>query len=150
MNMLLLILLYLATVVGMEFWSAFAHRTIYHGFLWRWHKSHHRPRTGSFEKNDLFPVLHAVIVAPILIAALHMGWTLVAVIAAGVTTFGILYALFHDGFIHERLPLGFLARVAVFRKIREDHLYHHTGDPNAHFGLFFWNRTPARVRHIRR
>jgi beta-carotene 3-hydroxylase len=36
------------------------HRYIMHGLLWHWHKSHHSPSTGFFEKNDLFNIFFSI------------------------------------------------------------------------------------------
>ena len=38
----------------MEGVAWFTHKYVMHGFLWVWHRSHHTPRTGMFELNDLF------------------------------------------------------------------------------------------------
>ena len=45
--------------VGTEIFSIFLHRYIFHGLLWRVHKSHHEPRQGVFEDNDLFSLFFA-------------------------------------------------------------------------------------------
>ena len=41
--------------VGMEMYARWAHRVLWHDFEpgWRIHASHHAPRTGPFEENDL-------------------------------------------------------------------------------------------------
>lgn len=134
-------LVFFLALIGMEFWAAFVHRHIYHGILWPVHRSHHRKsRKGRCELNDVFVVAHALVAMGVLAAGvLSMQPTLTAS-GAGISAYGILYALVHDGYIHQRLPLRVLDRFSMFRRIREDHLYHHTGDPGAHFGLFFWNR----------
>ena len=36
------------------------HKYVMHGFLWSWHKDHHLPEEGFFEKNDLFLLIFAV------------------------------------------------------------------------------------------
>ncbi|GFZ01112.1 beta-carotene hydroxylase 2 [Actinidia rufa] len=40
--------------VGMEFWARWAHRALWHASLWNMHESHHKPREGPFELNDVF------------------------------------------------------------------------------------------------
>ena len=63
-------LIVVTTVVLMELFSIVAHKYIMHGFGWGWHKSHHEPRTGLFEKNDLYAVVFAgVAIAPMLTGA---------------------------------------------------------------------------------
>jgi hypothetical protein len=44
----------------MEFWARWAHRALWHASLWHMHESHHRPREGPFELNDVFAVINAV------------------------------------------------------------------------------------------
>nr|KJB37315.1 hypothetical protein B456_006G199400 [Gossypium raimondii] len=46
--------------VGMEFWARWAHRALWHASLWHMHESHHRPREGPFELNDVFAITNAV------------------------------------------------------------------------------------------
>jgi hypothetical protein len=46
--------------VGMEFWARWAHRALWHASLWDMHESHHRPRDGPFELNDVFAIVNAV------------------------------------------------------------------------------------------
>ncbi len=47
-------LVFLATLAGMEVFAWWAHKYVMHGWGWGWHKSHHEPRSGWFEKNDLY------------------------------------------------------------------------------------------------
>ena len=48
--------------VGMEMWARYAHKALWHDFEpgWRLHKSHHVPRLGAFEDNDVFAIINAV------------------------------------------------------------------------------------------
>ena len=52
----------LARQVGMEMWARYAHKALWHDFEpgWRLHKSHHVPRLGAFEDNDVFAIINAV------------------------------------------------------------------------------------------
>lgn len=52
--------LFLATVVGMEAFAYAAHRWVMHGFGWFLHASHHAPRSGNWELNDLYAAIFAV------------------------------------------------------------------------------------------
>ena len=54
---------FLLTLAGMEVFAWFAHKYVMHGWGWGWHKSHHEPRAGWFEKNDLYAVVFAGIAA---------------------------------------------------------------------------------------
>lgn len=44
----------------MEFWARWAHRALWHASLWDMHESHHRPRDGPFELNDVFAIINAL------------------------------------------------------------------------------------------
>ncbi|MGD1935090.1 MAG: hypothetical protein ACFB0Z_11410 [Candidatus Phaeomarinobacter sp.] len=53
MNLVGPLMIVLGTVAAMELFAWWAHKNIMHGWGWAWHESHHRPRDGRFEKNDL-------------------------------------------------------------------------------------------------
>lgn len=48
--------------IGMELWAQFAHKALWHDYEpgWKLHKSHHVPREGPFEDNDVFAVVNAI------------------------------------------------------------------------------------------
>ena len=48
--------------IGMELWAQFAHKALWHDFEpgWALHKSHHAPRLGPFEDNDVFAIVNAI------------------------------------------------------------------------------------------
>jgi beta-carotene 3-hydroxylase len=122
--MLLNTLIVLATVVFMEVFSIVAHKYIMHGFGWGWHRSHHEPRTGWFEKNDLF----AVVFAGVAIALIWFGtegmWPL-QWIGAGMTAYGFLYFVAHDGLVHQRWPFKYTPRSGYAKRLYQAHRMHH-------------------------
>jgi beta-carotene 3-hydroxylase len=122
----------------MEWWARVMHDRWWHGFLWVFHKSHHRP-SGPIEANDIFPVLHAPLAAGMMIQrAWFEGslWSEVAfAIGLGATLFGVAYVIVHDGYIHGRLPVGFLDRSAWMRDLRAAHALHHKHG-QVPYGLF--------------
>lgn len=130
----------LLTAIGMEAWAALVHRWVWHRRLWFVHASHHgKVRSRGFEWNDLLSLSHAPVAAGLiawgcanddLFAELALG------IGAGMTAFGVAYAVVHDGYVHGRLPLAFLDRSAYFRAIRRTHARHHAAG-GAPFGLFY-------------
>ncbi|KAB1215355.1 Beta-carotene 3-hydroxylase 1, chloroplastic [Morella rubra] len=126
--------------VGMEYWARWAHRALWHASLWNMHKSHHRPRTGPFELNDVFAIINA---APA-IALLSYGFSNKGLIPGlcfgaglGITVFGMAYMFVHDGLVHRRFPVGPIANVPYLRKVAAAHSLHHSdrfgGVP---YGLF--------------
>ncbi len=112
------------TVVMMELFSIVAHKYIMHGFGWGWHRSHHEPRTGWFEKNDLY----ALVFAGVAIVLIYLGtegrhpleW-----IGAGMTAYGVLYFVAHDGLVHRRWPFQYVPRRGYLKRLYQAHRMHH-------------------------
>ncbi|KAF3448603.1 hypothetical protein FNV43_RR09316 [Rhamnella rubrinervis] len=134
------LLLSVGAAVGMEFWARWAHRALWHASLWHMHKSHHRPRDGPFELNDVFAIINAVPA----IALLSYGFFTRGLLAGlcfgaglGITVFGMAYMFVHDGLVHRRFPVGPIANVPYLRRVAAAHHLHHTdifdGVP---YGLF--------------
>lgn len=92
--------------VGMEMWARWAHRALWHDFQpgWALHKSHHEPRIGPFEANDVYAVVNAV---PAIALCLYgfltptMAGSLAFGAGLGITLFGIAYMFVHDGLVHK-------------------------------------------------
>jgi len=115
---------FLGTLVGMEVLAAVLHRHVMHGWGWRWHQSHHAPRTGWFELNDCYALVFAA-VAIVLIALGTSGMWPLQWIGAGMTAYGLLYFLVHDGLVHRRLPWRFTPRSGYLKRLYQAHLLHH-------------------------
>ncbi|XP_061946966.1 beta-carotene hydroxylase 2, chloroplastic-like [Populus nigra] len=130
--------------VGMEFWARWAHRALWHASLWHMHESHHRPRDGPFELNDVFAITNAVPAISLLsygffnkglVPGLCFGAGL------GITVFGIAYMFVHDGLVHKRFPVGPIADVPYFRRVAAAHKIHHSDKFNGvPYGLFLGPR----------
>lgn len=127
---MLLLFTAIQTLLAMELYSALSHRFLWHGPLWRFHKSHHvgLERTAGFVPNDLLSLAHAPIsmaliaaslLAPAPMAQLSLG------VGIGMAAFGALYFVFHDGMVHGRLNVTPLLRFRLCRAWREAHLAHH-------------------------
>ena len=120
------IALFLVTVIGMEAFAYAAHRWVMHGPGWFLHASHHRPRTGHWELNDLYAAIFAVPSFMLLLGGLHLGWWPGwAWIGAGVAGYGTIYFCFHDIIVHQRLPARLVPRSAYLRRIVQAHRLHH-------------------------
>ncbi|EFJ12773.1 hypothetical protein SELMODRAFT_14977, partial [Selaginella moellendorffii] len=126
--------------VGMEFWARWAHKALWHASLWDMHESHHRPREGPFELNDVFAIVNAVPAIALLAygffnKGLFPGLCFGA--GLGITVFGMAYMFVHDGLVHRRFPVGPIANVPYFQKVAAAHKLHHAdlfqGVP---YGLF--------------
>lgn len=91
---------------AMEVGAARIHRSLMHGPGWGWHRSHHSRRQGRLQTNDRYPVVFATATATIMVVATVAGWGLLFAAAAGVTAYGLAYALVHDVCVHGRLTGG--------------------------------------------
>ena len=114
-----------------------AHRWVMHGPGEAWHESHHEPREGLFEKNDLYPVVFAAgTVSAMAAGARFARLRPLLAVGAGVTAYGAAYAFVHDGVVHRRLPGGAAVaqRSVLARRLARAHRRHHVaaGEP---FGM---------------
>jgi beta-carotene 3-hydroxylase len=117
-------LLFLAALAGMEIVANLTHRYVMHGWLWSLHASHHRPREGMFEKNDLFAVLFSV--PSILLIYLGVNvYPPLLWIGLGMTAYGLVYFVFHDVIVHRRIRLPYRARSRYLKRIIQAHWIHH-------------------------
>lgn len=130
----------LAVAVVMELWAMLLHGRVWHSWLWRVHRSHHRKRRGTFEANDALSTLHAPIaIVAILygcLAAPSMWREVVFGVGIGMTMFGVAYVVVHDGLVHGRLPVEVLARIPYFARVRDAHRLHHKKGARGPYGLF--------------
>lgn len=121
-----LILIFVATVAGMEVFANAMHRWVMHGPGWLLHASHHRPRTGRFEWNDLYAVIFAVPSIVLIYGGVQAGWgNLATAVGAGIAAYGAIYFGFHDVIVHRRLTHRFIPRSAYFKRIVQAHRLHH-------------------------
>mmetsp|Transcript_15104 Transcript_15104/g.32729 ORF Transcript_15104/g.32729 Transcript_15104/m.32729 type:complete len:324 (-) Transcript_15104:1299-2270(-) len=129
-------------VFGMEMWARFAHKVLWHDYQpgWALHKSHHEPRTGPFEANDLYAIANGVpamalcaygFLTPGMVGSLCFGAGL------GITLFGIMYMFVHDGLVHRRFPVGPIANMPYMKQLAVAHQLHHAGKyGGAPWGMF--------------
>jgi beta-carotene 3-hydroxylase len=118
------ILLFAAAFVFMEGVAWFTHKYVMHGFGWVWHESHHRPRTGAFELNDLFAVVFATPAIVAIYFGVH-GVPPLLPIGVGITAYGAVYAMFHDGLVHRRYWTPLSAKSPFWKQLIQAHRIHH-------------------------
>ncbi|HZF93672.1 MAG TPA: sterol desaturase family protein [Allosphingosinicella sp.] len=124
MAFLMPLVLVVATVAAMEAVAALVHRYVMHGWGWSWHKSHHEPRAGAFEKNDLYALVFTGL-SLLFFTALAELWPPSWWVGVGTVVYGLLYTLLHDGIVHRRLPLGRTPRSAYLKRLVQAHRLHH-------------------------
>ncbi|TFY98446.1 sterol desaturase family protein [Ramlibacter rhizophilus] len=138
----------LAAVVAMEAVAWLAHRYVMHGFGWRWHASHHEPRAGRFERNDLYALVFAAIAIALIAAGQTPERRVLALLGLGMTIYGALYLLVHDGLVHRRLFFRWQPRSGYLRRLIDAHRLHHavrSREGCVAFG-FLWAPRPERLR----
>ena len=129
MDILVAILIVIATVAAME-WVAWAsHKYIMHGFGWGWHRDHHEPHDNVLEKNDLYGVVGAAMSismfawgSPLVAGA--SAWWPATFIGIGVLIYGIIYTLIHDGLVHQRY-FRWVPKSGYAKRLVQAHKLHH-------------------------
>ncbi|WP_423606371.1 sterol desaturase family protein [Sphingomonas sp. MS122] len=143
------IALFLGTIALMEGIAYAAHRWVMHGPGWFLHKSHHAPRAGLFELNDLYAVIFAIPSIVLLLGGVQLGWWPgFTWIGAGIAAYGAIYFGFHDVIVHRRLSHRYLPRSSYMKRIIQAHRLHHAGetrDGTVSFG-FLWAPAPERLK----
>ena len=133
-------------VLFMECFAWATHKYVMHGWGWGWHRSHHRPRTGAFEMNDLYALCFAVAVVGLFVAGLWievLWWA-----ALGITLYGAIYVFVHDMLVHQRFGLRWVPRRGYFKRLQQAHRLHHAVKQRkgaVSFGFLF-ARSPVRLK----
>ena len=123
--------------VGMEAVTYVVHRFVMHGVLERLHLSHHRNAAADFadkspEANDVFPLAFSAVVVAAFWLGFNVGglaWLLPLFI--GVTIYGVVYTVVHDGIIHGRVRWMKRRESRVAATLADAHRAHHrtNGEP---------------------
>ena len=152
MQVLLPLLIVLATIAAME-WVAWAsHKYIMHGWGWGWHRDHHEPHDKVLEKNDLYGVVGAVMSLSMfalgspLVAGAY-AWPPATWIGVGILCYGIIYTLVHDGLVHQRY-FRYVPKRGYAKRLVQAHKLHHATigkEGGVSFG-FVWPQDPAKLK----
>lgn len=123
--------------LGMEAVTYLVHRFVMHGALRKLHRSHHRNAAAAFAKktpepNDVFPLAFSVVV----IAGISIGFNMSGAawllpVLVGVSVYGVVYTVIHDGIIHGRIRWMKRVRSDWTTSLDEAHREHHrtNGEP---------------------
>lgn len=115
----------LVTVALMEAVAWSAHKYIMHGWGWGWHRDHHEPHENTFEKNDLFGVVFGAFSIGLFtygfVYSPFLWW-----VAMGITLYGLIYTLIHDGIVHQRFWRWTPKRGYAKRLVQAHRLHHAT------------------------
>lgn len=115
----------LGAFIAMEAAAWATHKYVMHGIGWVFHRDHHQPQAGFFEKNDTFFLVFAIPSFLGLFIGLSQQQPWLWGAGAGIAAYGICYFLVHDVFIHQRLPWFKHTNNVYFRAIRKAHKVHH-------------------------
>lgn len=129
MSLSAIIAVVVLTVLAMEFVAWSSHKYVMHGFGWGWHRDHHEPHDGFWEKNDLFAVVGAAISISMFAVGspLVMGdsaWEPGTWIGLGILFYGLIYTAIHDGLVHQRW-FRWVPRKGYARRLVQAHKLHH-------------------------
>lgn len=140
-----------AALVATEALAWAFHRFVMHGPGWRLHRSHHAPRDGAFEANDLYAAGFAGGVVALAAAgrrAPALRWA-----AAGITGYGALYLLVHDAVVHRRFGNRWTPRSGYARRLHQAHRLHHavaTRNGAVSFGFLYAPPVAELAERLRR
>ncbi|MBO9576477.1 MAG: sterol desaturase family protein [Sphingobium sp.] len=144
--------LFLLTVALMEGFAYVMHRWVMHGPGWVLHASHHRPRNGHWEFNDLYFVIFAAPSILLLLGGVQLGWgDWATATGAGIAAYGAIYLGFHDVIVHGRVPHRYVPRSAYMKRIVQAHRLHHaveTREGNVSFGFLVAPRAEVLKRQM--
>jgi len=131
--------LFLLTVALMEGFAYVMHRWVMHGPGWVLHASHHQPRTGNWELNDLYFVIFAGPSILLLLGGVQWHWgSWATAVGAGIAAYGAIYLGFHDVIVHQRVRHRYVPRSTYMKRIVQAHRLHHvveTRQGNVSFGF---------------
>jgi beta-carotene 3-hydroxylase len=154
MSPLVGIALFLATIAAMEGVAYAAHRWVMHGPGWLLHASHHRPRVGNWELNDLYAAIFACPSILLLLGGVQLGWWPgFTWIGAGIAAYGAIYFGFHDWLVHRRLPHRVVPRSDYLKRIVQAHRLHHaveSKEGTVSFGFLFAPKPEALKAELKR
>jgi beta-carotene 3-hydroxylase len=140
---------FVATVILMEGFAYVAHRWLMHGPGWFLHKSHHEPRHGMFEWNDLYAAIFAVPSISLFWYGIGLGHgAIYAWIGGGIAAYGAIYFGFHDVIVHRRVNIRYIPESAYMKRIIQAHRLHHvveTKEGTVSFG-FLWAPKPEDLK----
>lgn len=127
MEILINTLIVIGTFLFMEGVAWFTHKYVMHGFLWSWHKSHHKVHDHALEMNDLFAVVFSIPSALTIYFGSNHYETLwwIFYIGLGILAYGIFYFVFHDIIVHRRIKIPFKATSKYMKRIMHAHYIHH-------------------------
>ncbi|MEI6748607.1 MAG: sterol desaturase family protein [Bacteroidales bacterium] len=135
MNSVISILLVLAAFLFMEFMAWFTHKFVMHGFMWFFHRDHHIRDGRKIEWNDVFAVIFAVPSILLIYFGVVKPSDYMLSLGIGIMLYGLAYFMFHDVYVHQRIPIFKNFSNRYLRATVKAHLEHHNPHANYNFGF---------------
>jgi beta-carotene 3-hydroxylase len=133
--------IFFAVFFTMEGVAWVTHKYAMHGFLWFLHKSHHEPRKGAWELNDVFGLFFSAIAIALMAWSVQLGGPLWALfMGLGITAYGAVYFFAHDMLVHHRAGVRLNPRKGYLARLYQAHRLHHAVDGRdgcVSFGFIF-------------
>lgn len=126
LSILFNVFLVVGTFFFMEGVAWFTHKYIMHGFMWTWHRSHHKIHPHPLERNDLFAFVFSLPSVALIVLGFEVeavGW--LKFVGFGILGYGIFYFIFHDIIVHRRIKIKFKANHPYMKRIMNAHYVHH-------------------------
>ncbi|MEY3615144.1 MAG: carotene hydroxylase [Actinomycetota bacterium] len=143
------VLFILGGFIGMEVVTYLVHRFVMHGFLRSLHVSHHRNAAAAYaskapEPNDVFPLAFSVVV----VVGLWVGFNVTGAawllpVLVGVSVYGAVYTIIHDGVIHGRIRWMKNINTTWSIRLTVAHREHHRANSEP-YGMLFPTLTMQR------
>jgi len=135
MDTIVNILLVVLAFFFMEFMAWFTHKYVMHGFMWFFHRDHHIRDGRKIEWNDVFAVIFAVpSILLIYLGVVNPDNHLLS-IGIGIMLYGAAYFMFHDVYVHQRIPVLKNFSNRYLRATVKAHKEHH--NPHAEYNYGF-------------
>jgi beta-carotene 3-hydroxylase len=129
------ILLVVLAFFFMEFMAWFTHKYVMHGFMWVFHKDHHIRDGRKIEWNDVFAVIFAIPSILLIYFGVVNPNSYLLSIGIGIMLYGAAYFMFHDVYVHQRIPVFKNFSNRYLRATVKAHKEHH--NPHAEYNYGF-------------
>ncbi len=130
-NLLLVILAFFF----MEFVAWFTHKYVMHGFMWFFHRDHHIRDGRKIEWNDIFALIFATPSILLIYFGVMNPNSYLLSIGIGIMLYGFAYFMFHDVYVHQRVPVLKNFSNRYLRATVKAHLEHHNPHAEYNFGF---------------
>lgn len=135
MELLVKIFIVILAFLFMEFMAWFTHKYVMHGFMWFFHKDHHIRDGRKVEWNDVFAVIFAFPSILLIYLGVMTPNGYLLSIGIGIMLYGAAYFMFHDVYVHQRIPILKNFSNRYLRATVKAHKEHH--NPRAAYNYGF-------------